>query len=281
MEKTSWKQNVFVTFYCSQPFAWGWWESHSYFFPVNYRTHLCIAYSPQWLWKLILKKRGEWASEWVWGQWKQCGVLKNSKRLLLGLEMGIGHVIGDVSFLKLWGNTHNVYHCNHCPSIVGRHHGSPVYSCHLLSIHAASLRSISFLYFTEPIFAWHVPLVSLIFLKRCLVFPSSELNWTEHHGSCVTLLWVVLRCQCLESWWLQPLWASKPKDKTVTGGPPQNSATKGTFHEQLSCLTVSSLVSKFHAGVRISTYLSSDNEERISVARSTSGCEDQMCFNLR
>ena len=184
-------------------------------------------------------------------------------------------------FFFMWGNTHNVYHCNHCPSIVGRHHGSPVYSCHLLSIHAASLRSISFLYFTEPIFAWHVPLVSLIFLKRCLVFPSSELNWTEHHGSCVTLLWVVLRCQCLESWWLQPLWASKPKDKTVTGGPPQNSATKGTFHEQLSCLTVSSLVSKFHAGVRISTYLSSDNEERISVARSTSGCEDQMCFNLR
>ena len=32
-------------------------------------------------------------------------------------------------------------------------------------------RSITLLSFTEPIFAWNVPLVSLIFLKRSLVFP--------------------------------------------------------------------------------------------------------------
>ena len=31
--------------------------------------------------------------------------------------------------------------------------------------------SIPFLSFIEPIFAWNVPLVSLIFLKRSLVFP--------------------------------------------------------------------------------------------------------------
>ena len=34
-----------------------------------------------------------------------------------------------------------------------------------------SVRPISFLSFIEPIFAWNVPLVSLIFLKRSLVFP--------------------------------------------------------------------------------------------------------------
>ena len=42
---------------------------------------------------------------------------------------------------------------------------SSVYSCHLL-ISSASVRSIPFLTFIEPIFAWNVPLVSLIFLRE-------------------------------------------------------------------------------------------------------------------
>ena len=46
-----------------------------------------------------------------------------------------------------------------------------VYSRHLL-ISSASVRSIPFLSFIVPIFAWNVPLISLTFLKRCLVFPS-------------------------------------------------------------------------------------------------------------
>ena len=46
-----------------------------------------------------------------------------------------------------------------------------VYSCHLFLISSASLRSIPFLSFIEPIFAWNVPLVSLIFFKRYLSFP--------------------------------------------------------------------------------------------------------------
>ena len=46
-----------------------------------------------------------------------------------------------------------------------------VYSCHLFLISSASLRSIPFLPFIKPIFAWNVPLVSLIFLKRSLLFP--------------------------------------------------------------------------------------------------------------
>ena len=50
-------------------------------------------------------------------------------------------------------------------------YSSSVYSCHLFFISSASVRSIPFLSFIEPIFAWNVPLVSLIFLKRSLVFP--------------------------------------------------------------------------------------------------------------
>ena len=58
---------------------------------------------------------------------------------------------------------------------------SSVYSCHLL-ISFASVRSLPFLSYIEPIFAWNVRLVSLIFLKRSLVFPfllfsSISLHW--------------------------------------------------------------------------------------------------------
>ena len=49
-------------------------------------------------------------------------------------------------------------------------YSSSVYSCHLFLIAYVSVRSTSFLSFIEPIFAWNVPLVSLIFLKRFLVF---------------------------------------------------------------------------------------------------------------
>ena len=46
-----------------------------------------------------------------------------------------------------------------------------VYSCHPFLISSVSVRSILFLSFNVPIFAWNVPLVSLIFLKRSVVFP--------------------------------------------------------------------------------------------------------------
>ena len=46
-----------------------------------------------------------------------------------------------------------------------------VYSCHLILISSVSVQSIPFLSFIVPIFAWSVPLVSLIFLKRSLVSP--------------------------------------------------------------------------------------------------------------
>ena len=50
-------------------------------------------------------------------------------------------------------------------------YSSSVYSCHLFLISFASLRSIPFLSFIVALFAWNVLLISLIFLKRSLVFP--------------------------------------------------------------------------------------------------------------
>ena len=50
-------------------------------------------------------------------------------------------------------------------------YSSFVYSCHLFLISSGSIRSIPLPSFIEPIFAWYVPLVSLIFL-RSLVFPN-------------------------------------------------------------------------------------------------------------
>ena len=55
-------------------------------------------------------------------------------------------------------------------------YSSSLYSCHLFLIYTASVRSVSFLSFIEPIFAWNIPLASLIFLKKItlshsIVFP--------------------------------------------------------------------------------------------------------------
>ena len=48
---------------------------------------------------------------------------------------------------------------------------SSVYSCYLFLNSSASVMSIPFLSFIEPTFAWNVPLLFWIFLKRSLVFP--------------------------------------------------------------------------------------------------------------
>ena len=71
-----------------------------------------------------------------------------------------------------------------------------VYSCHLFLISSASVRSLPVLSFIEPIFAWNIPLVSLIFLKRSLVFPillfsSISLHWSLRKAflSLLAILW--------------------------------------------------------------------------------------------
>ena len=73
---------------------------------------------------------------------------------------------------------------------------SSVYSCHLFLISSASVSFIPFLSFIVPIFAWNVHLVSLIFLKRYLVFPillffSISLHWTLRKTflSLLAILW--------------------------------------------------------------------------------------------
>ena len=75
-------------------------------------------------------------------------------------------------------------------------YSSSVYSCHLFLISSASIRSTLFLSFIMPIFAWNVPLMSLIFLKRFLVFPillfsSIPLQWLFRKAflSLLAILW--------------------------------------------------------------------------------------------
>ena len=99
---------------------------------------------------------------------------------------------------------------------------SSVYSCHLFLISSASVRSIPFLSFIVPIFAWSVPSVSLIFLKRSLVFPillfsSISLHWSlisrwgidgelinkwGNNGNSNRVYFLGLQNHC--RWWLQP-----------------------------------------------------------------------------
>ena len=75
-------------------------------------------------------------------------------------------------------------------------YSSSVYSYHLFLISSASVRSLPFLSFIVPIFAWNIPLVSLIFLKRSLVFPillfsSISLHWLLRKAflSLLAILW--------------------------------------------------------------------------------------------
>ena len=46
-----------------------------------------------------------------------------------------------------------------------------VHSCQQFLISSACVRSLQFLSFIVPLFAWNVPLVSSVLLKRSLVFP--------------------------------------------------------------------------------------------------------------
>ena len=50
-------------------------------------------------------------------------------------------------------------------------YSSSVYSCHLFLISSDSVRSVQFLSYIVPLFAWNAPLVSLIFFKRSLALP--------------------------------------------------------------------------------------------------------------
>ena len=76
-------------------------------------------------------------------------------------------------------------------------YSSFVYSCHLFLISFASVRFLPFLSFIEHIFAWNILFVSLIFLKRSLVFPMLlfpfiSLHWSLRKAflSLFPILWI-------------------------------------------------------------------------------------------
>ena len=76
-------------------------------------------------------------------------------------------------------------------------YSSSVYSCHLFLISSASVRSIPFLSFIVPIFAWNVPLVSLVYLKRSLVFPIllfSSISLIKEEGFLISLCYSLELC---------------------------------------------------------------------------------------
>ena len=75
-------------------------------------------------------------------------------------------------------------------------YSSSVYYCHIFLISSASVRSKPFLSFLVPTLAWNVPLVSLMILKRSLVFPillvpSISLHWSLRKAflSLLAILW--------------------------------------------------------------------------------------------
>ena len=75
-------------------------------------------------------------------------------------------------------------------------YSSSVYSCHLFLVSSVSVRSIQFLSVIVPIFAWKLPSVFLILLKRSLVFPillfsSISLHWSLRKAflSLLAILW--------------------------------------------------------------------------------------------
>ena len=83
-------------------------------------------------------------------------------------------------------------------------YSSSVYYCHLFLTSSASVRSVPFLSSVEPIFAWDVPPVSLIFLKSSLVFP------------------ILLFSSISLSVWRFPVWVFvSPADTWVSSGLPQ------------------------------------------------------------
>ena len=127
-------------------------------------------------------------------------------------------------------------------------YSSSVYSYHLFLISSASVRFISFLSFIELNFAWNVSLISLIFLKRSLVFPillspSISLHWSLRKAFYLFLLFfgtlhsnayifpffpLVFASLLLRAMWNLPgpefeLMSPELADRFLTTGPPRKS----------------------------------------------------------
>ena len=71
-------------------------------------------------------------------------------------------------------------------------YSSSVYSCHFILISSAYVSSLLLLSFIVPISAWNVPLISLIFLKRSLIFPILLFSSISLHCSLMKAFFTVL-----------------------------------------------------------------------------------------
>ena len=89
---------------------------------------------------------------------------------MIGIKTDLFSPVATAEFSKFAGTLSAALsqHCNFLGYEDLFLYSSSVYSCHLL-ISSASVRSIPFLSFIDPIFACNVPLVFLIFLKRSLL----------------------------------------------------------------------------------------------------------------
>ena len=88
------------------------------------------------------------------------------------------HIPGCLALGEWW------YHCDYLGQWRSFLYSSSVYSCHLFLISSASVRSIPFLSFIEPIFVWNVGLIvykySFIVYKNSLEIPcwfTLSSNW--------------------------------------------------------------------------------------------------------
>ena len=107
------------------------------------------------------------------------------------------HISGCLALGK-WSHHHDYLGCEDLFFF----NSSSVYSCHLFLISSDSVKSIPFLAFIESIFPCNIPLVSLIFLKRPLVFhillfSSISLHWSLRKAflSLLAILWnFTFRC---------------------------------------------------------------------------------------
>ena len=130
---------------------------------------------------------------------KLAGILSAalSQHILLGPEYSSGGILSPplTLFVLILPKPHFTSHPRISHSRWVIHHrgylghkdlflySSSVYSCHLFLITSASVRFIPFLSFIVPIFAWNTPLVSLMFLKRYLIFPILLFYFISLHWS--------------------------------------------------------------------------------------------------
>ena len=115
------------------------------------------------------------------GELLQIGMIQLTLQVFSCLEVC---VLWSMHWLQVMENTFFFFWCS-----------SSVYSCHRFLVSSASVRSILFLSFTVPIFAWSVPSVFLIF-KKSQVFPillffslSLHCSLKEAFLSLLAILW--------------------------------------------------------------------------------------------